>query len=582
LLLHALQVCLSLLTTLTHRKPLTRRLLQLESWQALAAAFAARQAALSAQLSQKLQRALSRSLCLAASGFGDDKAAAAQYVSHMLLRTANELAGLAGRPQAQLAALAQQASVQLQVACLLEVLRGAALATQPASFDALCSMFSGLLHPLLALHLAFKAVTPVVALLLKLADDVVENMSLYMESGAQKEQLLNWTLQLLSQYRDSNLWQVSLQTAKALKDERAAEQCRDLRAVLNLLIHITQSDLSTTDDEPHPSGAAAVATAAPGAVAPAPAAAAADASGGGGGAGGGASNGGAQAGDGSAVSRVVLVGLNIVLPLISAELLKFPKLAHLYYSLLSYMLEVYPQAVADLPPPAFASLMASLEWGLLGSDTVAVHCSLEGLAGLSKYQYEAAQRGGRGLAGQAAGARVGRVAQRLLGEHDRGGDWCVPQLLCSQRCALVRASRSSLCLRACVPRHAFTPGSRSVVGHFQELLLRRLLLEDTPQDLVELSAVALLPLLLSEPASFALLSASIAAAAAGPQGDARAAQAVESALAQLGSGLQGHAAVLAASQDAASSSNSMRTATRQFRQQLCQLVSDVRGLIRMR
>jgi hypothetical protein len=103
----------------------------------------------------------------------------------------------------------------------------------------------------------------------------------------------------------------------------------------------------------------------------------------------------------------VLVGLNIVLPLINAELLKFPKLAQLYYSLLSYMLEVYPKAVADLPPQHFASLMASLEWGLLGSDTVAVHCSLEGLAGLAKYQYQAVQIGAPGLAGQSAGEQAG-------------------------------------------------------------------------------------------------------------------------------------------------------------------------------
>lgn len=127
----------------------------------------------------------------------------------------------------------------------------------------------------------------------------------------------------------------------------------------------------------------------------------------------------------------------------------------------------------------------------------------------------------------------------------------------------------------------FFAGARSVVSHFQELLLRRLLLEDTPQDLVELSAVALLPLLLSEPSAFAPLSSSIAQAA-GAQGDARATQAVAAALSQLGQGLEAHAAALAGSRDSAASSNSMRAATRQFRQQLCQLVADVRGLIRMR
>jgi hypothetical protein len=92
---------------------------------------------------------------------------------------------------------------------MLEVLRGAATAALPSTFEALSALFSGLLNPLLTLHTAFKHIAHVVALLLKLADDIVEALTGYMESQQQKEQLLNWVLQLLAQYRDSNLWQVS-------------------------------------------------------------------------------------------------------------------------------------------------------------------------------------------------------------------------------------------------------------------------------------------------------------------------------------------------------------------------------------
>ncbi len=42
---------------------------------------------------------------------------------------------------------------------------------------------------------------------------------------------------------------------------------------------------------------------------------------------------------------MVLTGLNILLPLISTELLKFPKLPRLYFNLLAYMLESYPEEV---------------------------------------------------------------------------------------------------------------------------------------------------------------------------------------------------------------------------------------------
>jgi hypothetical protein len=44
-------------------------------------------------------------------------------------------------------------------------------------------------------------------------------------------------------------------------------------------------------------------------------------------------------------SQVVLAGLNILLPLISTQLLKFPKIPRLYFNLLAYMLENYAEQV---------------------------------------------------------------------------------------------------------------------------------------------------------------------------------------------------------------------------------------------
>lgn len=136
--------------------------------------------------------------------------------------------------------------------------------------------------------------------------------------------------------------------------------------------------------------------------------------------------------------------------------------------------------------------------------------------------------------------------------------------------------------RHSVLHDASSAGNRSVVSHFQELLLRRLLLEDTPQDMMELAADAVLPLLLSEPANFGPLSAAIAAAA-GAHGDPRATSVVANALSQLGSWLQTHSDQLAAGPaDGDAGSSMLRTAARQFRQQLSQTVADVRGLIRLR
>lgn len=108
------QVCHTLLPTLVHRKPLCRRLVNLPSWQALAADFARRDVNLTRHLSQKFQRALSRCLCLAASGFSDT-ASPQQYVSGLMAQTVNEAMELPRQSQQQLTAAAQQADVQLQV-----------------------------------------------------------------------------------------------------------------------------------------------------------------------------------------------------------------------------------------------------------------------------------------------------------------------------------------------------------------------------------------------------------------------------------------------------------------------------------
>jgi len=51
----------------------------------------------------------------------------------------------------------------------------------------------------------------------------------------------------------------------------------------------------------------------------------------------------------TARAQVVFLGLDILVPLMTGELLAFPKLARAYFALLAYMLEVYPERVAALP-----------------------------------------------------------------------------------------------------------------------------------------------------------------------------------------------------------------------------------------
>ena len=51
----------------------------------------------------------------------------------------------------------------------------------------------------------------------------------------------------------------------------------------------------------------------------------------------------------STAVQVVFLGLDVVVPLISVELLKVPKLCRLYFQLLGYLLELFPERMATLP-----------------------------------------------------------------------------------------------------------------------------------------------------------------------------------------------------------------------------------------
>ena len=54
--------------------------------------------------------------------------------------------------------------------------------------------------------------------------------------------------------------------------------------------------------------------------------------------------------------QVVFLGLDTVIPLMTGELLHFPKLIRAFFSLIAYMLEVYPERVASLPGGCHALL----------------------------------------------------------------------------------------------------------------------------------------------------------------------------------------------------------------------------------
>jgi hypothetical protein len=81
--------------------------------------------------------------------------------------------------------------------------------------------------------------------------------------------------------------------------------------------------------------------------------------------------------DGSASAvDICLYGLRIIMPLMTADLLKFPQLCTQYYRLVSFAAEVYPDRVAALHEDLLSNLLASVQLGMtaFGADICTLCC----------------------------------------------------------------------------------------------------------------------------------------------------------------------------------------------------------------
>ena len=186
------------------------------------------------------------------------------------------------------------------------------------------------------------------------------------------------------------------------------------------------------------------------------------------------------------VPASVLAGLHAAIPLLTEELLRFPKLCRSYFALLAHMLEAYPAKVAALEPAAFATLMRTLEFGLAHADETIASESFAALAALAAFHH----RETRGPGGTPAGG---------LGAHN---------------------ARDS----------SATARGGGILARFLNLSLNRLLFEDASLSLAEPAADALLPLMLCEREAF---EGAANALLGGLAGDARAQAKVGEALRDL-------------------------------------------------
>ncbi|KAG4135727.1 hypothetical protein ERO13_D08G234300v2 [Gossypium hirsutum] len=215
--------------------------------------------------------------------------------------------------------------------------------------------------------------------------------------------VMNPVLLLLEVYKDEIFhFQISISLSSTLLSEAKTEKYKDLRALLQLLSSLCSKDLVDFSSD-------------------------------------------SIEATGINISQVVFFGLHIVTPLISLELLKYPKLCHDYFSLLSHIVEVYPETLAQLNSEAFAHIIGTLDFGLHHQDLEVVSMCLGALKALAAYNYRE---------------------------------------ICAGKTGLVSAG------------HGNSP--EGIFSQFLRSLLQLLLFEDYSPDLVSAAADALLPLILCE------------------------------------------------------------------------------------
>ncbi|XP_014491561.1 exportin-4 isoform X1 [Vigna radiata var. radiata] len=394
--------CYQLLHSLVQQKHICIHLVTLNSWHELATSFSTEKTLM--LLDTAHQRSLAQTLVRSASGIRNSEASS-QYVRNLMGPIATYIVEISRKHNFR--SIAQQPDILLSVSCMLERLRGAASASEPRTQKAIYELGFSVMNPILILLEVYKHESAVVYLLLKFVVDWVDGQITYLEAQ-ETAAVVDFCMRLLQLYSSHNIGKISLSLSISLISESKTDKYRDLRALLQLLSSLCSKDMIDFSSD-------------------------------------------SIEAQGTNISQVVYYGLHMVAPLISMELLKYPKLCHDYFSLLSHMLEVYPETFALLNSEAFAHVLGTLDFGLHHQDADVVSMSLRALQALASYHYKETGNGNIGLGAHTTGLKdsSGNVQEGLL-------------------------------------------------SRFLRSLLQLLLFEDYSSDLISVAADALLPLILCE------------------------------------------------------------------------------------
>ncbi|XP_053312418.1 exportin-4 [Spea bombifrons] len=329
-----------LLVTLVERRERANVVIQCENWWNLAKQFARRSPPLHL-LSSSVQRTLMKALVLG--GFAQmDSDTKQQYWTEVLQPLQQRFLNVINQENFQ--QICQEEEVKQEITATLEALCGIAEATQIDNVAILFNFLMDFLTNCIGLMEVYKNTPETVNLIIEVFVEVAHKQICYLgESKAMN--LYEACLTLLQVYSKNNLGR------KRIDVTAEEDQYQDLLLIMELLTNLLSKefiDFSDTDEvfRPHEQGQA--------------------------------TNRPVSAAD------VVLYGVNIVLPLMSQDLLKFPSLCNQYYKLITFICEIFPEKIPQLPEDLFKSLMYSLELGMTSMSSEVSQLCLEALTPLAE------------------------------------------------------------------------------------------------------------------------------------------------------------------------------------------------------
>lgn len=308
------------------------------------------------ELPSLVQRELSRALVTAGSAFEQDQSRK-QYLSQILNPIKTRFDAIVQAPSFRKGA--QHEAIKDEVERLLECFRGVAMASSVRTVDLLFTFLVPVLNDCAPLLDVYRNCPETVEIILSLLFDVVEYQLAYLSKNDARK-LYEICVRLMEVYSKCSLGKRS---GTILAEEETFLDLLIFMKILTSILTKTYFDLTSDDNGQNSSGQES--------------------------------------------ADVVLYGLNILLPFITPELLKFPELNDHYFKLITFVCEEHTEKICLIPEHLFANLIASLEQGLKECGTDIAKSTLEALSGMAYDLFRKRQ-------GEAASNRLSNALKSLL------------------------------------------------------------------------------------------------------------------------------------------------------------------------